>query len=62
MPFVICKFKKNNNVFKEILKEYHQNYLSNSLDPDKVRCFVGSDLGPSCLQMLSADNTGGYSV
>ena len=28
---------------------------SNSLDPDQVRCFVGPDLGPNCLQRLSAD-------
>ena len=27
----------------------------NSLDPDQARHFVGSDLGPNCLQMLSAD-------
>ena len=27
------------------------------LDPDVVRHFVGPDLGPNCLQRLSADNT-----
>ena len=31
--------------------------MSNGLDPDQVRCFVGPDLGPNCLQKLSADNT-----
>ena len=31
--------------------------LSNSLDPDKAQRFVGPDLGPNCLQRLSADNT-----
>ena len=31
--------------------------VSNSLDPDQVRCFVEPDLGPNCLQKLSADNT-----
>ena len=31
--------------------------MSNSLDPDQARHFVGSDLGPDCLQRLSADNT-----
>ena len=30
--------------------------MSNSLDPDQARHFVGPDLGPNCLQMLSADN------
>ena len=31
--------------------------MSNSLDPDQARHFVGPDLGPSCLQRLSADDT-----
>ena len=30
--------------------------VSNSLDPDQVRLFVGPDLGPNCSQRLSADN------
>ena len=30
---------------------------SKKLDPDQARCFVGPDLGPSYLQMLSADIT-----
>ena len=29
--------------------------MSNSLDPDQVRYFVGPDLGPNCLQRLLAD-------
>ena len=32
--------------------------MSNSLDPDQARRFVGPDLGPNCLPRLSADNTG----
>ena len=28
-----------------------------SLDPDQARHFVGPDLGPNCLQKLSADDT-----
>ena len=28
--------------------------VSNSLDPDQARRFVGPDLGPNCLQRLSA--------
>ena len=31
--------------------------VSNSLDPDQFGHFVGPDLGPNCLQSLSADNT-----
>ena len=30
--------------------------VSNSLNPDQARHFVGTDLGPNCLQKLSADN------
>ena len=30
--------------------------MSNSLDPDQDRQFVSPDLGPNCLQRLSADN------
>ena len=32
--------------------------MSNSLDPDQARRFVGPDLGPNCLPRLSADVTG----
>ena len=31
--------------------------MSNTLDPDQAQCFVRPDLGPTCLQRLSADNT-----
>ena len=31
--------------------------VSNSLDPDQARRIVGPDLGPNCLQRLSADDT-----
>ena len=31
--------------------------MSNRLDPDQARHFVGPDLGPNYLQRLSADNT-----
>ena len=30
--------------------------MSNSLDPDQARHFVGPDLDPICLQRLSADD------
>ena len=32
--------------------------MSNSLDPDPVRRFVGPDLGTNCLPRLSVDDTG----
>ena len=31
--------------------------VSNNLDPDQARHFIGPDLGSNCLQRLSADNT-----
>ena len=31
--------------------------VSNSLDPDQAPRFVGPDLGPNCLQRLSAEDT-----
>ena len=30
--------------------------MSNSLDPDQARHYVGPGLGPNCLQRLSADD------
>ena len=33
--------------------------VSNGLDPDQDICSVGPDLGPNCLQTLSADDKGG---
>ena len=34
---------------------FFQYKMSYSLDPDQARLFVGPDLGPNCLQRLSAD-------
>ena len=36
--------------------------MSNSLDLDQARHFVGPDLGPNCLQRLSADDSRRQSV
>ena len=36
--------------------------MSNSLDLDQARHVVGPDLGPNCLQRLSADDTCRQSV
>ena len=30
--------------------------VSNSLDPEQARCFVGPDLGPNCMQILAVDD------
>ena len=40
-------------------KKYFRNTtrVSKSLDPDQARRFIGPDLGPDCLQKLSADDT-----
>ena len=36
--------------------------LSNNLDPDQARQFVGPDLGPNCLQMAQAGKLKGLSL
>ena len=36
--------------------------VTNSLDPNRARRFVGPDLGPNCLRRSSADNTSGQKV
>ena len=53
-PFIICFFFKSTflkNAFWNTIR------VSNSLYPDQARRYVGPDLGPKCLQMLSADDT-----
>ena len=40
--------------FKKLFQEYHHSRVSNKLDSDQTRHFVGSDLGPNCLQRLLA--------
>ena len=48
-------------VFKMQKKKYRIPAVSNSLDPDQARHFVGPDLGPNSLQSLSsADDTVGW--
>ena len=41
----------------KIINKLKKIKVSNSLDPDQARSFVGLDLGPNCLQRLSADGT-----
>ena len=51
--------------FDTFFQEHHQcqtvwiqiRPMSNSLDPDQAYNFVRPDLGPNCLQRLSADDT-----
>ena len=45
------KLTSSKNCFRNIIG------VSNSLDPDQAQHFVGPDLGPNCLQKLSADDT-----
>ena len=44
------------NFFEKFFQEHYQS-VKQFLDPDQARHFVGPDLGPNCLQRLSADNT-----
>ena len=44
-----------NQVLRKILSGIQS--VLNSLDPDQARQNVGPDLGPKCLQRLSADDT-----
>ena len=54
--FVVCWFFSKlifwKNSFRNTIR------MSNSLDPDQARRFVGPDLGPNCSPRLSADVTG----
>ena len=51
--FVVCWFYQNQLFFS---KNYFRNTIrvSNSLDPDQARTFVGPDLDPNCFQKLSS--------
>ena len=49
----MCRFFVKINGFEKILfQEYHNSIM----DPHQGRHFVGPDLGPACLQCLSADD------
>ena len=49
-PAVFFKIISFENSFRNTFK------VSNGLDPDQARQFVGHDLFPNCLQGLSADD------
>ena len=44
------------NFYKKNICQEHHIRVSNSLDPDQARRFVEPNLGPNCLQKLSADD------
>ena len=50
--FVVCCF-----VLFFVFSEIKFFRVSNNLDPDPARRFVGPDLGPNCLLKLSTDGT-----
>ena len=45
-----------NQLFRKIISGIPS--MSNSLDSDQARHFVRPDLGPNCLQKVSADDNG----
>ena len=49
--FVICKFVLASICFQRKFRNTIR--VSNRLDPDQARRFVGPDLGPTCLQLLN---------
>ena len=52
---LLRSFFSQNHLLGKILPEIP--FVSNSLDPEQAPPNVGTELGPSCLQRLSADNT-----
>ena len=59
MLFVVCLFFffQKPTFSKKSFRNTCAIRVSNSLDPDQARRFVGPDLGPNSLQKLSADDT-----
>ena len=53
--FVVCWIFSKSAFLKISFR--NTTWVSNSLDPDQAGQNVGPDLGPNCLQRLSADNT-----
>ena len=56
MVYLLCADFFQNQLFRKILRNTVR--VSNSIDPDQVQHFVTTDLGPNCLQRLSAENSG----
>ena len=58
MHFCACFFFLFKIVFqKKSFRNSIRLRVSNSLDQDQARHFVGPDLGPNCLQKLSAEES-----
>ena len=55
MHFCCLLFLSKSMFSKQILSGIPS--VSNSLDPDQAQQCTGPDLGPNCLQRLSADDT-----
>ena len=53
--FVVWRIFSKSTFSKKFFQEYDQSVKR--LDPDQARSSVGPDLGPNCLQKLSADDT-----
>ena len=56
MLFVNCYFFQNQLFLKNLFR--YTILVSNRLDRDQTCHFAEPDLGPNCLQKLSADDTG----
>ena len=52
--YVVCRFFSKSTFSKNSFRNTIR--VSNGLDPDQDRRSVGPDLGPNCLQRLSADD------
>ena len=53
----IAKFLVEMELFPPYQSGGKKIRMSNSLDPDQARNFVGPELGQNCLQRISADDT-----
>ena len=56
LNYCLLTIFKINAFKKQVRNTISMIRVSNSLDPDQDRRFVSPDLGPNCLQRLSADN------
>ena len=57
MPLLSSAEFFQNQIFGNILSGIPSECHLHSLDPDQAQCFVEPDLGPNCLQRLSAEDT-----
>ena len=58
--FFLCRLMTFFNEICFKISVRNNTRVSNGLDPDQDRHSVGPDLGPNCLQMLSADDKSKY--